>query len=360
MKKISFIGIAVLLSISYATAQNYKFTEASDLTLTGKIFPDTPNPYHRIDTVRFKGFSKRENYLVRNSSGIACAFKTNSTTITVKTEYGQITFPTNTNGISSRGYDLYIREEGQWLFAGSGVAPDNNNSANVTLVATMDPTWKECLMYLPLYCEVNSVKIGIDENSDIEAMDNPFRHRVAIWGSSFTHGSSTTRAGMTYPALFTRKTGIQLLSLGTSGRCMMQPYFGNALAHAENIDAFIFDSFSNPTAEMIEERLFPFIEQMRAAHPGVPLIFQQTIRRESRNFSNAAEKKESARQSIADSLMRIAVKRYQDVYFIKPDASAPDHNATVDGVHPSNHGYELWEKSIEKPVLRILRKYGIR
>ena len=24
----------------------YTFTEASDLTLIGKLFPDTPNPYH--------------------------------------------------------------------------------------------------------------------------------------------------------------------------------------------------------------------------------------------------------------------------------------------------------------------------
>ena len=57
------------------------------MTLAGKIFPDTPNPYARIDTVRFKGFTKTENSQVRMSSGISVAFRTNSTTISVKATY---------------------------------------------------------------------------------------------------------------------------------------------------------------------------------------------------------------------------------------------------------------------------------
>ena len=33
----------------------YVFTEASDLNLIGKIQENTPNPYHRVDTLRYKG-----------------------------------------------------------------------------------------------------------------------------------------------------------------------------------------------------------------------------------------------------------------------------------------------------------------
>ena len=63
---------------------------------------------------------------------------------------------------------------------------------------------------------------------------------------------------------------------------------------------------------------------------------------------------------MADSLLNVACKRYKDVYYIHPDATSPDHLASVDGVHPSNYGYTLWEKSIEKKILRILRRYGIK
>ena len=111
---------------------------------------------------------------------------------------------------------------------------------------------------------------------------------------------------------------------------------------------------------MIEERLFPFIERLQAAHPGKPLIFQQTIRRERRNFDTGVEATEAAKQHMADSLMKIAVKRYKDVYYIKPSASTPLQESSVDGTHPDDYGYYQWSRSIEKPLLRILRKYGLR
>lgn len=342
-----------------ADAPKCVYTEASTLTLTGKLYTDTPNPYHRLDTVRFKGFTKGENLQVRESSGIAVAFRTNSSFIRIKTEYGTIQYPMNTNGISAKGYDLYIRDGGKWVFAAAGARGNGAEGEELSLIKDMDGNMHECLLYLPLYSEVKSVKIGIQDTAVIEAIPNPFRHRVAIFGSSYTHGSSTSRGGMTYPAQFSRNTGIQLLSLGCSGNSKLQPYFAEALAHAD-AEAFIFDAFSNPTVAQIEERLFPFIEKIQASHPGKPLIFQRTIRRESRNFSTASERNESRRIEVADSLMKIACKKYKDVYYIYPDATSQDHLASVDGVHPSNYGYTLWAKSIEKKVLRILRKYGIR
>ena len=35
----------------------YSFTEASDLTLFGIVFEDTPNPYQRMDFTRFGGWT---------------------------------------------------------------------------------------------------------------------------------------------------------------------------------------------------------------------------------------------------------------------------------------------------------------
>ena len=335
----------------------FKWTEASDLTLCGKLMTDTPNPYHRVDTVKFKGFTKKENFQVRMSSGISVAFKTNSTSIRVLTEYGQASFPTNGNGYSSRGYDLYIKKDGQWVYAESGVANDLNK--RFTLIKNMDNSEKECLLYLPLYSEVKSVKIGIDKDADIEALPNPFRHRIGIFGSSFTHGSSTSRSGMTYPAIFSRRTGVQLLSLGCSGNCKLQDYFCDVLCAAD-VDAFIFDSFSNPTEEQIKERLFPFIEKLQKAHPGKPLIFQATIRRESRNFNVASEQEEQSRMDLVEQMMKEACNKYPNVHFIHPNATADDNNASVDATHPDNYGYNLWARSIEKPVMKILKKYGIK
>ncbi|MBO4263936.1 MAG: SGNH/GDSL hydrolase family protein [Bacteroidales bacterium] len=344
-----------------AETTGVRYTEAATLTLVGKLFPDTPQPYHRLDTVRYKGFTKSENRQVRQSSGLAVAFRTDSPFIRVRTEYAAVGTLMNTCGIAARGYDLYIKDiRGQWLYAGSGANGNGRESDPLTLVKDMDGEMHECLLYLPLFSEVRSVQIGVREGSTLAPLGTqPFRHRIGIFGSSFTHGASATRSGMSYPAQFTRKTGIQLLSLGCSGNCKLQSYFADALADAE-VEAFLFDTFSNPNVAEIRSRLFPFIERIQGAHPGKPLIFQRTIYREGRNFDQGADYIQRRRTEVADSMMNIACKRYKDVYYIRPNATSPDHLTSVDGIHPNDYGYTLWADSIERRVLAILRKYGIR
>ena len=355
MKKLVFILLAAILS---ATLSAQVFTEASDLTLIGKII-DTPNPYHRVDTVKYKGFTKAENLQVRCPAGLAVVFRTDAPSITLRAT-GDFSYQANnTMRIASHGFDLYIRKDGEWLWAAACCPAPRNPQTPMELIKDMAPGMKECLLYLPIYSELTSVKIGVPEGARLEPMESPFRHRVAIFGSSFTQGISTSRAGMSYPDQFTRHTGIQMRPLGCSGNCKMQPYFADVLADVD-ADAFVFDAFSNPNAKMIEERLFPFIERLQAAHPGKPLIFQQTIRREKRNFDTKVEANEAAKQHMADSLMKIAVRRYKDVYYIRPNASSPLQESSVDGIHPDDYGYYLWSRSIEQPLKKILRKYGIR
>lgn len=356
-KSALFLIILTVLGTLPLWGQQCRYQEASGLTLGGKLFPDTPNPYHRLDTCRYKGFTKGENLQVRESAGIVVAFQTNSTFIRVKTLFGQMQAPANTTGISAYGYDLYIREDGQWRWAGA--AGENKKESEVTLVKDMDGSLHECLLYLPLFSEPLSVQIGVEEQAILQAMPLPFHHRIGVYGSSFTHGTSTSRSGMTYPAQLSRSTGLQMLSLGCSGNCKMQPYFAQALEEAQ-VDAYLFDTFSNPSEDQIRERLFPFIRRMVTAHPGKPLIFQRTIYRENRNFNIASRKKEESRIALTDSLMAIACSQYPDVYYIHPDASLPSHETSVDGIHPGNDGYTLWAGSIRQQLLEILEKYGIK
>lgn len=354
--------IACALALFLATglfAQDkvtYSYTEASELTLIGKIHESTSNPYHRVDTTMYKGFTKSENKQVRMSSGIAVVFRTNSPVIVLKTQYGETIWPENTNGFSARGYDLYIRKDGRWLFAGAGTNDPKRPDKGLFIAQNLGREHKECLLYLPLYSEVNSLKIGVEADSFIEPLDNPFKGRIAVFGSSYTQGSCTSRSGMSYLAQLSRMTGLHFMSLGCGGNCRLQTYFADVLCDAD-AEAFLFDTFSNSSPDQIRQRLFPFIEKIQKAHPGKPLIFQRTIRRESRNFDAKARRWEETRAAVADSMMNIALEKYKDVYFITPNATSDDNNATVDGVHPDNYGYKLWAESIQAPLIEILQKY---
>lgn len=196
MKKALTILLLLMATVAVPAQKKpvvYNFTEASSLTMVGKLMTDTPNPYHRVDTVRFKGFTTTENKQVRMSAGLAVAFRTDSKTIAVRTKYLDRGFPANTGGLAARGYDLYIRQDGKWLWAASNASYDQNPENDVTLINSMDGSMHECLMYLPILSEVESVKIGTDEGSVIEPIANPFRHRVGIFGSSFTQCVQTLR-----------------------------------------------------------------------------------------------------------------------------------------------------------------------
>lgn len=359
LKKTLIFAILVFSTVLVrAEDKRFVFTEASDLTLVGKLIQDTPNPYHRVDTCRFKGFSRAENNQVRCSAGLAVLFQTNSSVISVKGEYGYCNMGVNTMGIALRGYDLYIKKEGKWVYASAKCPSDGNRSANTVLVRGMDQSMKECMLYLPMYSEMYSVKIGIEEGAEIQPLESPFRHRIGIFGSSFTQGISASRSGMSYPMQFMRNTGLQLLSLGCSGNSKLQPYFAEVLAAAD-VDAILFDSFSNPNAGLIQERLFPFIEIIQKSHPDIPLIFMQTIYREGRNFSESVDRYEKEKMAMSEKMMKEAMKKYKNVFFIYPDTGKEARESSVDGIHPSDMGYQAWARSIEKPVLKILKKYGL-
>ncbi|MDD3556901.1 MAG: SGNH/GDSL hydrolase family protein, partial [Proteiniphilum sp.] len=187
--------------------------------------------------------------------------------------------------------------------------------------------------------------------------------RIAVYGSSFTQGVSTTRAGMSWPMQFMRHTGLQIVSIAASGRCMMQPYYTTVLEELE-ADAFIFDTFSNPDAALIRERLLPFIDRLIKAHPNKPLIFQRTIYREKRNLDRVVDERETAKAEAVEEIFHELKngkekERFNDVYLITPNAS-DNHETSVDGIHPNDYGYSLWSRSIEEPVMQILAKYGIR
>ena len=215
-------------------------------------------------------------------------------------------------------------------------------------------------MYLPLYDRLDSLYIGVAEGSYVESIENPFRHRIVVKGSSVTHGLAASRPGMSYAARFGRDNGFYCFNIGFSGKSKLQKEYAEYLADIE-ADAFIFDAFSNPSAEIIHENFDQFVDIIRAAHPETPLIFMQTERRESRNFDTWREDFEARKQAAAVEEIKERMKSDKHIYFIPSDGFLGDeHIATSDGSHPTDLGFTYMLESISPKILKILRKYDIR
>lgn len=358
MRRVISSVLILLCAAAFDATAQWSFTDARELTVVGKLFPDTPNTWHRVDTDVYEGFDKTEFNQVHMSSGIAVAFRTDSPSISVKPTFIKAGKAGGCNtAIVASGFDLYIRKGGKWLWAGMTTSKEDENRA---LLYFRDGGMCDCLVYLPLFSELSKVEIGVKEGCRIVPLDKPFKHRIGVFGSSFTQGYGCSRPGMCWTSQFSRQTGLELCNLGCGGHSLLQPYFASALADAP-VEAFLFDAMSNPKADVIEERLFSFIETIQAKKPGVPLIFIKTLYREWRNFNGDVEGKEAAKMEMSDFMMKKACKKYNDVYYVKStNAADPLHETTVDGTHPGDWGYSLYVESVRAEVLKILARYGIK
>ena len=128
-----------------AQSPGYVFTEASDLTLIGKIM-DTPNPYHRVDTVIYKGFTSHENFQVRCSAGLAVAFRTDSPSVHIRHTGNFSHRSSSTTGHAQHGYDLYIKKNGKWVWAISRGVNLDNPEKEISLIRYTGNSMKECLL----------------------------------------------------------------------------------------------------------------------------------------------------------------------------------------------------------------------
>ena len=336
--KICLLLISLLLCFTVSgQKKSYKYVNAAELNVIGKVLP-TSKPFTRLDTTVYKFNDRTIDCYAEHSTGLAILFRTDSRNISARWFTSMTNAGANMTAIVNKGLDLYIKDGEQWIFA-EGV--------------------KECLLYLPLFDRVDSLEIGIDENSFIESMENPFRFKIVFKGSSITHGASASRPGMSYPARFGRDNGYYVCNLGFSGSSKLQKEFAELLADI-HADAFVLDVFSNPQADVIYEKFDDFVDIIRTAHPDTPLIFLQTERRETRNFNHKSEEREAAKQQAAVTVVRRRMQNDSNIYFIDSnDFLGDDHIATVDGTHPNDIGFSRMLDVIGPAIKNILAGYGV-
>lgn len=376
MKRLTLLLIALLVVGTGAMAQkNVKWVDAQTLTHLGKL-SKTTNPYHRIEVADYPELNKREAQLLRKSAGESILFETNSTTIWVRPKFGYARETAGMPRNASCGFNLYIEKDGAWTWAASksnsyykyidGQISDKDKNGvrlldlPLQVIKDMDNSSKKCIIYLPLYSELLHLEIGVEEGAEIKALENPFRHKIAIFGSSFTHGSCASASGQTYPAFLQRQTGLYFCGLGMSGNSKLQPCLGRFLGSTD-ADAIVVDAFSNPNIKTIDERIDLFIGEIRAQRPEVPIIFLRTIHRENRNFDLKNDQREQERIDHVEKVMKRILSTYDHVYFINvKNQTGTDHETSADGIHPTSWGYKRWADAIQKDLLKIFKKYGIK
>lgn len=362
MKRIFVAVVAMLVTVSVsAQKKNLAYVDASTLTIINKIH-NGGGTFDRLDVERYPSLTKNAKRAFCQSTGLALVFSTDSRNIYARWSVDPRKFVANSTDIHMRGMDIYIRHKGKWTFAGVA-APKADPTVlefEAPLVRRMGEGVKECMVYLPTYAHINSLEIGIDNGATIKAIPSPFKHKIVFVGSSLTHGEGNPRPGLVYVAQLGRRLNAETPNFGHSGQCKLQQHFIDIVCDNE-ADAFVFDAFSNSTADIINERLYDFVKQIRAKHKDTPLIFLQTEKRISALFDLGAKKRNDDQMAAAEKLMKVVCKDFKNVYFINPAFDlGTDNEGTVDGAHLTDLGIDRALKVIEPKLRKILSRHGIK
>ena len=354
-----FTAMALLCAIvASATAQELKWVNATELGIHGYTKKTDKSPYYRFDHTPYEWNNKIIVSHAKKCTGLYITFKTNSKNIWATWENIPSRMGDNMTGIVQKGLDLYIKEGNNWRFAGVGRVSSVPEKSKRTkdIVKNMVEGEKEFLLYLPIWCELLNLEIGVDSDATIEGLPSPFRHKVIVHGSSITHGASASRSGLTYSALLSRNLGIDFVNFGFSGECKMQPEFLDFLKTCE-CDAFLFDAFSNPNAKEIGERLTTFVEELVKAHPGKPLIFLQSPILET--LDTKRYERRISRIELSRKMMKELAKKHKDVYYLEVE-NVTGENGLIDGSHPTDLGFHRFVEAYQPKIAKILKKYGIK
>lgn len=355
---LTLVAFMAALCCQAAEKKQLTYTDASELTIVNRAQADCP-PLQRLDVNKYPDLTETVRYYYSFPTGMAIRFRTNSPTIAARWETDGGTKSNNCTPTAENGLDLYIKRNGKWIFANVGRPKFNGTEHKYTLVADMDTTTKECMLYLPLCAVLKNLEIGVENGAVIEASENKPEAKIVFVGSSYTHGIGASRAGLTFPAILSRRMNIDTPNLGASGQCKIEQFFAHVICDTQ-ADAFVIDPFSNPTAEMIGERLIPFIETIRKCHPETPLIFLQTQIRESTNFSRKVRESEFGKRKAACEQILKAMQQFPNIYFINPGMSiGANHEASCDGIHPSDLGIMHIVETLQPELEAILISEGI-
>jgi len=336
------------------TSGEWLWYNAENMVVEGKGWTDTERFYDRLPARAAGTVPKPVWSLSRHSAGICVRFVTDSTKISARWKVlnADLAMPhMPATGVS--GLDLYVKDNGVWRWIGNGRPTGQETEA--LLAGNIPEGSHEYLVYLPLYNGTESLEIGVTPEASIakgparpSGKDKP----LFFYGTSITHGGCASRPGMAYPAILGRRLDRPVINMGFSGNGKMEAELEALLAEVDAA-VYILDCLPNLSPELVTERVEPFVIALRAARPDTPIVLVENISYQAGAFlpgSKAAYTDKNA--ALRAAYERLTEKGIQGLHYLPGETLlGSDGDATVDGTHPTDLGFQRMADAME-PVLR--------
>lgn len=338
--------------------EGYIWTDIKELGIRGRGWMDEPLLFNRLPATAKSKVRDDVWHLSHHTAGFHVRFKSNASSIKAnwKLTEEKLAFPhMAATGVS--GLDLYVKmDDGSWRWIGIG-KPDSIESTFM-LLEGIEPFTREYLLYLPLYNGIEFVRLGVPVTCTIEPVPADTRKPIVFYGTSITQGGCASRPGMCATAIIGRQLDREIINLGFSGNGLMEPEVAELLAELNPLVYFI-DCLPNLMPDDVAERVEPFVDILRAAHPETPIVLAEGITYNNAILvqSNAHENTHSWR-ALRNAYENLLNRGTRNLYYqIAQGQLGFDGEGTVDGVHPTDLGFirqaEVYRLMLENIILEI-------
>lgn len=364
MKRLILFAAAALCSMQLFSQGKPEivYTDASAFPIFGKCTENTYTRYSRLPA-ELKGVTRPPVWhLGQNSAGLYIRFRSDSPSIYARWKSSSLYIMNHQTPTGTRGLDLYaIDNEGKWRFVQSGRPDVKKQVTTANIISNMQPQMREYMLYLSLYCGVDSLEIGIEKGYIIEgpkaarpASDRP----VVMYGTSILQGGCANRPGMAHTNIISRQIDREVINMGFSGNALLDMEIAEYMTKVKDPALFVLDYVPNASAKMINESGEKFFRIIRDAFPEVPVIFVEEPEFTHTYFDlkvmEEVRTKNIAQKRLYDKLRRQGEK---NIFYVNAKGMiGEDAEATVDGVHFTDIGMIRYAEHLMPVIKKALKK----
>lgn len=356
MKLCRLIFFLSIFSFSSFISGETKYYDAAQFPLIGKITNNTETRYERLPSYLKDKTRPPVWDLGKNTSGMAIRFRSNSTSISAKWDLYQDRNMNHMTATGIKGLDLYAWTKDHWQFVNTGRPTGKSNEQ--TIIANMIPEEREYMLYLPLYDGVTSLSIGIDSTGFIlpPALDEPdTKHPVICYGTSITQGGCASRPGMSYSNILMRKFNREFINLGFSGNGQLDFEIAEVMAKRHDASLFVLDFVPNVNVKQLKEKTADFVRILRDENPETPILLVESIIFPHMKFDQSMQQVVLEKNTaLREEYQKLKQKGYKNLYYLSSDnLIGKDGEATVDGIHLTDLGFERISEKLYQAIKRI-------
>jgi len=338
-------------------SNDVKWIDGKYLPIEGRAFDDTEHYYDRLPANVTTNVNGGVRAMKHHTSGMLFRFESDSPFVTFQWRpYSDTLSEPNMAAPAVSGVDVYVWEGARWRYRATGMIW--NSKTKVGGVTVNGHKGARYIMNLPLYNGIRWCRLGISPKATVK----PFPHTsgvekpVVFYGTSITQGGCASRPGLGFVNWVGRRLDVPVVGLGFAG-CGKMEY--EMSEHLARIDAscYVIDCVWNVKGAEMKARLEPFVRNLRAKRPDVPIVFAEGgsfefVPRKDDDPHARIETQEIHQRAVYEKLV---AEGWKKLFFLSKNGMYDDSfEGSMDRVHPNDLGMKTMTDAFAKAVREAL------